>query len=384
MNTKKSKLTLFLGRHETKSAGIWVYGTELLNALCAVTLDNKELGSVIFPLKVVFSGSDEQEKEIKSIRLRYSDLEIQVERLTDFLHHRKVGIFFDFFRRFNNTQILHATSNIMPIFGNAKKILTIHDLFQAYPVKKFDGVYGNFKVFVYRLLFALQFKKADFIATDLFSVYDDLKRTYSKLNNVCTILPGLKSIYIESNLPNKENKQPVLIAFASQDPRKNVRRVIDAFCETKFSEDMRLKIIASSVQLKNQLDVFIKNNNIENIEILTNVPEQEMPSLYSQARALIFPSLAEGFGFPIYEALSQGLPVVTSTNLAIEEIRMEVRPFVIECDPTSQESIQNAMQRAVGALQRVEKRQKVALYVRSVLNFKNTARQFLDLYKSFC
>lgn len=383
MSMEKNKLTLFLGRHETRSAGIWVYGTELLNALCVLTQERKELLDLIFPLEVVFAGSEEQEKELELVRLKYADLEIRIKRLQDFANHRKLGIFFDFFRKFNDTKILHATSNIMPILGSAKKILTIHDLFQAYPVSNSEGSYGVFKALVYKFLFFLQFKRSDFIVTDLIEGNDNLKRIYPKLNNICTISPGLKSVFIESNLPDKENKQPVLVAFASQDARKNIRRVIDAFCETNFFEDIKLKIIASSSELKKQLDYFILNNSISNIEVLTNVPDKEMPMIYSQSRALIFPSLAEGFGFPIYEALSQGIPVVVSANLVIEDIRMEVRPFVIECDPKSQDSIQNAMLRASGAVQRVEKRQKVASYIRNILNFKNTARQFLDLYKTF-
>ena len=104
--------------------------------------------------------------------------------------------------------------------------------------------------------------------------------------------------------------------------------------------------------------------------------------MYATSRALIFPSLAEGFGFPIYEALSQGIPVVASANLTIEQIRAEVRPFVIECDPYSCSSISNAMQRVVSLSLRVEKRKKVAEYIKNTLNFKNTAIQFVKLYSS--
>lgn len=383
MNVKQYKLTLFFGRHKNRSAGVWMYSTELLNALCELTQEEKEIKNMIFPMQIVFSGSDEQATELERIKLRYAELPISIVRLEDFKEHRRIGVVSDFFRRINNTKVIHATANVLPLFGKSKKIVTIHDLFQAYPINQSKGAYAVIRELIYKGLYFLQFNRAHSIVTDLSLVANDIKQKYNKFDNVFTILPGLKSIYTNSKLPDKDNKHPYLVSFASYDPRKNIRRVIDAFINAHFLEDIKLVVIASSADLKNELDYFLQSNEISNIEVLSQVPDVEMLEIYSKARALIFPSLAEGFGFPIYEALSQGIPVVASANLAIEQIRVEVRPFVIECDPFSSDSIGNAMLRAVSCVQRAEKRKKVAQYIRGALSFKNTALEFLELYSKY-
>lgn len=382
MDCKQYQLTLFLGRHKTRCAGFWMYSVELINALCELVQDEREIKNIIFPMKIVFSGLDQQQDELEKIKMKYADLPIDIVRLDDFKNHRKFGVFFDFFRVCKNTKILHATSNVLPLICSGKKILTIHDLFQAYPVNTPRGIYEKFRILIYKFLFLLQFNMANIINTDLDNVADELKKRYKKLNNVCTILPGLKSVYVNSQFIEREHNYPYLLSFASSDSRKNIRRVIEAFANTHFLENIYLRIITSSNDLKEELEVFLKANNISNIEVLAQVSDIDLQEIYATSRALIFPSLAEGFGFPIYEALSQGIPVVASANLTIEQIRAEVRPFVIECDPYSCSSISNAMQRVVSLSLRVEKRKKVAEYIKNTLNFKNTAIQFVKLYSS--
>lgn len=383
MDVKKYKLTLFFGRYETRCAGVWMYSVELFNALCELTQENKEVKNLIFPLQVVFSGLENQVTELERIKLRYAELPIDIVSLKDFKNHRRLGIFRDFFRVYNNTKVLHATANVLPMLGSAKKILTIHDLFQAFPVGGTSSYYGRFRCTVYKFLFYLQFHRANLIVTDLEPICEDLKKNFDNVGNVFSVLPGLKSVYVNSKLPDTENKSSYIVAFGSNDPRKNIKLVIDAFLNTHFLEDITLRVIVSSDKLKEELNYFISLNNIKNIEVLSQVSDNELLEIYQKARAVVFPSFAEGFGFPIYEALSQGLPVVTTLGLTIEQIRTEVRPFVVECDPSSLESLSNAMLRAVSQVQRVEKRKNVAIYIRNVLNFKNTAKKFVEIYKKY-
>ena len=379
----KYNLTLFFGRYETRSAGVWMYSVELFNSFCELVQEDKRVKDMLFPMRVVFAGLDEQMQELEKIKMKYADFAIDIVRLKDFKNHRKIGQIRDFFRNFRNTRIIHATANTLPFLSRGIKILTIHDLFQAFPIIKPKGIYQRFRVIIYRLLFFIEFKIADQIVCDLNLINDELLQRYKNLNSVCTILPGLKSVYLNSDLPDKENKSQYIISFASKDPRKNILNVIDAFKNTYFLENISLRIITSSDEIKNNLESYISSNNILNIEVFSQVSDSQMQEIYSDARALVFPSLAEGFGFPIYEALSQGIPVVASSNLTLEDLRVEVRPFVIECNPVSIESISNAMLRAVSLVQRVEKREKVAKSVRNALNFRNTAIEFIEIYSKY-
>ena len=64
----------------------------------------------------------------------------------------------------------------------------------------------------------------------------------------------------------------------------------------------------------------IDNNHIENIVFTGYVSREEMELLYKNARALVFPSLYEGFGFPVLEAMANACPVITSANASIPEV----------------------------------------------------------------
>jgi glycosyltransferase involved in cell wall biosynthesis len=74
------------------------------------------------------------------------------------------------------------------------------------------------------------------------------------------------------------------------------------------------------------------------------VPEEKFPSLYRRAEALIFPSLYEGFGLPVAEAMACGTPVVTSNTTAMPEVAGDAALLV---DPTSVEQISAAMEQIV-------------------------------------
>jgi glycosyltransferase involved in cell wall biosynthesis len=80
------------------------------------------------------------------------------------------------------------------------------------------------------------------------------------------------------------------------------------------------------------------------IDFLGVVPEAKLPSLYRGAEALIFPSLYEGFGLPILEAMACGIPVVTSNTTAMPEVAGEAALLV---DPNSVEQISMAMEKLV-------------------------------------
>jgi glycosyltransferase involved in cell wall biosynthesis len=74
------------------------------------------------------------------------------------------------------------------------------------------------------------------------------------------------------------------------------------------------------------------------------VPEEKLPSLYRGAEALVFPSLYEGFGLPLLEAMACGTPVVTANTTALPEVAGDAALLV---DPTSVEQIAGAMEQIV-------------------------------------
>ena len=74
------------------------------------------------------------------------------------------------------------------------------------------------------------------------------------------------------------------------------------------------------------------------------VPQRDMPALYAAARVFVYPSLMEGFGLPVLEAMAQGTPVVTSAGTATEEVCADSASVV---DPTDVEALAAAVDAVV-------------------------------------
>ena len=142
---------------------------------------------------------------------------------------------------------------------------------------------------------------------------------------------------------------PALLSVGGVEERKNTLRILEAFRQLlRIHRDGQL-IIAGGASLldhaiyQRQFDALIAADGELNraVVCLGPVPDSEMPSLYRTADALVFPSLKEGFGLVVLEAMASGTPVMTS----------RIAPFteylgaddVVWCDPQSVASIANAM-----------------------------------------
>ena len=130
---------------------------------------------------------------------------------------------------------------------------------------------------------------------------------------------------------------------------KNRKSVLEAFINLrKCNEIKNPHLVFVGPQLQSEE---IKNLGIENtkelfqqISVLNNVGESALATLYKNARALIFPSFAEGFGWPPLEARGFGCPVIASKTGAIHDILEDSVTYV---DPNNQKEINQAMRNAM-------------------------------------
>lgn len=133
--------------------------------------------------------------------------------------------------------------------------------------------------------------------------------------------------------------------------RKNVLNIVKAFIlfkkeNSQYKHKLFLsgKYNAQSPYIQNILNIIKEAGQQDNIIFLGHVSDQEVSFLYHQARALVFPSLLEGFGFPILEAMSCGVPVITSDISSLAEIANNA---ALTVDPYDVQQITQAMQRLV-------------------------------------
>lgn len=384
MRSASQNICLFLGRHESVGSGLWVYGRELTATLAGITDD-----SGIDQIDAVAGGSQQVRAELDQLaehgRVRMQFLPARGLR-------RKLSTLLDLTLQTPDCNLVHGTANIVPIVGRCRKILTLHDLLQAYPSQNSSSVYIRLRSWYYRRLLAMMIKRVDAIVTDREDTARSIRQLFEPRAGVHVIYPGLADVYLRSEqapaLPAQQpdSEEVQLLAFASPDPRKNIERVLRSFAtvseECSTTGGWRLTVVVSSGEVRESVAASAARLGCASrIKLLSDIPIDEMPALYQRQTAVLFPSLAEGFGYPIYEALSQGVPVVASAGSLVERLAAAVAPMVVACNPRSLSSIEVALRQISANVYSPATRADIARKVREELSFKKAGAQLSDLYK---
>jgi glycosyltransferase involved in cell wall biosynthesis len=102
--------------------------------------------------------------------------------------------------------------------------------------------------------------------------------------------------------------------ISNDEPRKNIERIVEAFGAARLPVDLELV-------LKLPLESSRRYRGLRNVRVVTgHLKAERLAGLYQGARGFVFPSLYEGFGMPILEAMAAGCPVITSTGTACAEV----------------------------------------------------------------
>lgn len=155
------------------------------------------------------------------------------------------------------------------------------------------------------------------------------------------IHPGIPEQYFGAAASPRS--KPYVLYVGAIEPRKNVDRLLDAWHLLKPSlrEEFDL-VVAGATGWQSERTVRRLEAGIRDIRYLRYVPEQELPGLTAGATAFVYPSLYEGFGFPVAQAMACGVPVITSNNSCLPEI---VGPGGLFVDPRSPIEIAAALER---------------------------------------
>jgi glycosyltransferase involved in cell wall biosynthesis len=127
-------------------------------------------------------------------------------------------------------------------------------------------------------------------------------------------------------------------------PRKNYRRLIQAFSNLRpLASDLQLVIVGGRGWLYDSILAEVQQLGLEGcVKFPGFVDDEDLPALYSAAVLFAFPSLYEGFGLPVLEAMACGTPVVTSNTSSLIEVGGDAALLV---EPTRVDAIEDAMRR---------------------------------------
>jgi glycosyltransferase involved in cell wall biosynthesis len=251
----------------------------------------------------------------------------------------------------HNLDVLHIPNSMPLLFPYRPTIVTIYDLTEfALPQRVYEKGRHSYR----RLANRLAARRADLIITTSANTRQDIVR-YLGVDEakVRVIYPGIDHEQFRpqpisppqrAHLAQKyQLPERFLLYVGKIQPRKNLPRLLRAFHQVrKTLPDLHLVLAGTGGWMSETLKTTILELELDPFVHFTGfVADEDLPALYNLAEIMVFPSLYEGFGFPVVEAMACGTPVITSTTSSLGEIADTAALCV---DPTSIEELTAALQ----------------------------------------
>ncbi|WOD45051.1 glycosyltransferase family 4 protein [Hwangdonia lutea] len=237
-----------------------------------------------------------------------------------------------------NKPLLISFGYTGPLFYK-NQIISVHDVAFIYYRETFSKAFG----FIYNFLVPKISKKCLHVLTVSESVKKEVcKELDLPVSKVTVIYNGISGIFKNKNKTRKSKKlnKPYILTVSSHHPRKNYERLIEAFHKVN-NDTIELYIIGNFV---GHFSDNIKTNEDKRIHFLTQISDEQLVEYYKGAELFVFPSLYEGFGIPIIEAMSQNLPCVISDIPVFREIGDD---SVIYVNPKNTNSIAQGIEKGL-------------------------------------
>lgn len=284
--------------------------------------------------------------------------------------------------------IYHATHYVLPIWVPRKSVVTIHDIIHLlYP-----EFLPNRLAFLYaqrmisRALTASDRVLADSSTTrkDLISYFD------TDSTKIEVVYPGIDRRYFERLEDGEVERvrdrfdldKPYALFVGNPKPHKNLSNIITAFAQAHEGRDLDFDLVC----VGGDEEAHAHNRHTasrvgiaDRLRILGRVNADHLPALYQGSALFVYPTLYEGFGLPVVEAMASGVPVITSNTSALKEVAEGAARLVDPLDVTAltQEIARCLTDESLRQRLRQAGRERAREY-----SWEKTARRVLEVYES--
>jgi glycosyltransferase involved in cell wall biosynthesis len=238
----------------------------------------------------------------------------------------------------DHLDLLFCPVNVVPLTGIVPSVVTVHDLaFVAHP-EAFHAAKRRYLALMTRL----SVHRARQVIAVSAHTKDDLVRHFHVAPGKVTVIANamddrfhpatdpdaLAQFTRDHHLPER-----FILFVGTLEPRKNLRRLIEAFARIARADgEVALVIVGASGWMTSDLAPLVQRLTLTDRIIFTGyVSDDELPLWYQSATTFCYPSLYEGFGLPVLEAMACGTPVVTSNTSSLPELTGDASSLV---DPT--------------------------------------------------
>jgi glycosyltransferase involved in cell wall biosynthesis len=320
----------------SKSAGNESYYVQLLRALaCHQSNGNRY---------IIYFTHPDGAKQIPVCE------QFRVKRIWPANPYLRIPVAFPVEYRRENLDVFHA-QYILPPFCRPRSVTTIADiLFESYP-----GLYSRTERMMFGVFFPWSARRSDHIITvSQFSKKDIVDRYHIDPERVTVVYEAPRQEFRRMDadrcremLAREYDLRRRFILYVGRiNARKNLERLVEALpvlAGKGFPHE--LVIVGKQDWMADRVLQKVRDLSLESkVRFVGYVPADHLPVFYNAADLFVYPSICEGFGIPLVEAMACGVPVVTSFGSSLEEVASDA---AVLADPYSVSSIADAMERVL-------------------------------------
>ncbi len=278
--------------------------------------------------------------------------------------------------------LVHATNHaaICPKPPGGRLVVTVHDL----AFLRFPRLYPRAWRALYRLGLRAAVRRADAILTPSRATAEDLvARTRVDPRRIhvtplaATLPEGEREV--DGVLARLKVRGPYVLFVGTLEPRKNLVRLVRAYRRVAAAGLPHTLVLAGPMGWGH--DPLLREIALPGpgeIVLTGPLPEDELDALYRGASAFVYPSLHEGFGLPVLEAMARSVPTVTSRTSSLPEVAGEA---ALGVDPRSVSELADALRRVLTDTELAERLAAAGRARARGFSWEETARRTLDAYR---
>lgn len=279
--------------------------------------------------------------------------------------------------------LLHSMASTAPLWGPFRRVVTIHDLIYAH----FPDAHSGVRDKGLKVIVPAGARRSDRVIADSESTRADLVCLPGVRPERVDVVPlGLGGVRRAQPLSPQQTRERfrlgarrVVLSLSAKRPHKNLAVLIDALAMIPAERRPLLVLPGYPTWHERELRLRAATAGVEgDVRFLGWIPDEEIEGLWGVAEAFVFPSLYEGFGLPVLEAMARGVPVACSNASSLPEVAGDA---ALLFDPHERAEVAAAMDRLLG--DRVEAERLVVLGRERAREFtwERSARLTLDSYE---
>jgi glycosyltransferase involved in cell wall biosynthesis len=279
--------------------------------------------------------------------------------------------------------LVHSLASTAPAWGSFRRVATIHDvIYRLYPEAH------GWRAHAMRLLVPLSVRRSDRIIVPSETTRRDLVQLLRVPVGKIDLVPNGLGVPPASRWVDEDqlrrrydlDSRPFVLTVSLKRPHKNLARLLDALALIPGEHRPLLVLAGHATPYQEELREHATRLGIaDDTRFLSWVREEELEGLYRSATCFVFPSLYEGFGLPVLEAMARGVPVACADRGSLAEV---ANGAAVTFDPEEPLAIAGALERLLGDPVERERVSAAGRANAARFTWAETARKTLQTYES--